>query len=203
MKRSTQIITASLLLISLFMAPALAIPQQEAGQWIVIAPADEGFSVQLPVKPEEQLDRVPMMGNTYKMHMYTSVDESSGMLYMVIMQEFPAVAGALTPAVRLDKFMDGFKQGLIKSLSNTPGSIPDLQPDKDLDLKGHPGKQYMLSLGESRGLVRAFDAGRRVYVLLVLGADEKNSSVGKFLGSLEITAAPAPVAIPITDAKPS
>ena len=148
------------------------------------------------------MDRIPMMGNTYKMHLLTSVDESNGVLYMAIMQEFPAVSGVLTPATRLDKFMEGFKQGLIKSLSTTPGTQPDIQPDKDLELKGHVGRQYSLTVGESRGMVRTFDAGRRVYVLLVLGAGEKHSGVARFLSSFEITSAPDPVAVPIPDTKP-
>lgn len=203
MKLRTQIIAAPLLLVSFLMASTIAVPRQGAGEWIAIAPTDEGFSILMPVKPDEQLDRVPMMGNTYKMHLFTSVEESSGTLYMVIMQEFPAISGVLTPAARLDKFMEGFKEGLIKSLASSVGGKTDLQPDRDLDLKGHPGRQYTLALGESHGLVRTFDAGRRVYVLLVLGGDEKNSSVGRFLGSLEITAAPPPVAVPVTETKPS
>ena len=203
MKLTTQLIAATLLLASLLIAPAVASPPQGTSEWIVLAPADEGFTVQVPVKPDEQLQRIPMMGNTYKMHLFTSVHEASGVLYMAIMQEFPALSAVLTPAARLDKFMEGFKQGLIKSLSNTPGTQPDIQPDRDLELKGHIGRQYTLSFGESRGLVRTFDAGRRVYVLLVLGADEKNSSVGKFLSSFEITTAPDPVAIPIPETKPS
>jgi len=189
--------------VSLLIAPAAASPPQGTTDWVVLAPVGEGFTVQVPVKPEEQLERIPMMGNTYKMHLFTSVHEASGVLYMAIMQEFPALSAVLTPAARLDKFMEGFKQGLIKSLSNTPGTQPDIQPDKDLALKEHIGRQYTLSVGESRGLVRTFDAGRRVYVLLVLGADEKNSSVGKFLSSFEITTAPDPVAIPIPETKPS
>ena len=202
MKHQTRIIAAPLLL-AFLMASAIAVRGQGAGEWITVAPADEGFSILMPGKPDEQLDRVPMMGNTYKMHLFTTVDDSSGMLCMMIMQEFPAISGVLTPAARLDKFMEGFKEGLIKSLGNSVGSKPDLQPDRDLDLKGHAGRQYTIVLGESHGLVRTFDAGRRVYVLLVLGGDEKNSSVARFLGSLEITAAPPPVAIPVTEIKPS
>ena len=193
---------APLLLVALFIAPAVAFPLQER-EWIVIAPAAEGFSIQMPVKPEEQMERVPILGNTYRMHLLTGVDESDGLLYMTIMQEFPAVSGVLTPAARLDKFMEGFKEGLSKSLSSTPGAQPDIQPDRDLDLKGHMGRQYTLVVGESRGLVRTFDAGRRVYVLLVLGAGEKNANVGRFLSSFEITAAQDPVAVPIPETKPS
>ena len=203
MKRRIQIVAALWLGGLLLIAPAVAFPRQGTSAWIVIAPPDEGFSVQMPVKPEEQQERVPIMGNTYKMHLHTGVDGRTGLLYMAIMQEFPALSGVLTPAVRLDKFMEGFSKGLGNALGNTPETKPEIKPDRDLDLKGQIGRQYTLSVGESRGLIRTFDGGRRVYVLLVLGADEKNSSLNRFFESFEIKAAPDPVPIPIAETKPS
>lgn len=196
-KSRTPLMAAALLLVSLLTAQAAACPVQGASEWILVAPAGEGFSIRMPVKPEEQTDRVPLMGNTYQMRLYTGVDEASGLIYMVAMQEFPSVAGVLEPSKRLERFMAGFKEGLAKSLDAVPGTKLELMPERDLDLKGHLGRQYTLSFAESRGLVRAFDASPRMYVLLVLGADERNSSVGRFFDSFEITPAPAPVPKPI------
>jgi len=195
-KSRTPLMAAALLLVSLLTAQAAACPLQGASEWILVAPAGEGFSIRMPVKPEEQTDRVPMMGNTYQMRLYTGVDEASGLLYMVVMQEFPSVAGVLEPSKRLERFMTGFKEGLAKSMG-TAGVKLELMPERDLDLKGHLGRQYTLSFAESRGLVRVFDAGPRMYVLLVMGGDERNSSVGRFFDSFEITPAPAPVPKPI------
>lgn len=155
----------------------------------------------MPAKPDEEVDRIPMMGNTYRMHLLTSVVESNGAVYMAVVQEFPALTGVLTPAVRLDKFMEGFKEGLFASLASSPAAKSDLQLDRNFDFKGHPGRQYKLTIGESQGVVRVLDAGRRVYVLLVLGADEKNSSVVRFFDSFEFKAAPDPVAIPVAETK--
>jgi hypothetical protein len=199
-KSRIALVVAWLLIIAAVHSSAAAGSHQRATEWIVLAPAGEGFSVSLPVKPEEQTDRIPMMGNTYKMRLYTSVDEASGLLYMVIMQEFPPLSG-LVPAARLEKFMEGFKGGLNQSIGNAATKV-DLLPDRDLDLKGHVGRQYKLSFGETRGLVRAFDGSPRMYVVLVMGADEKNSSVGRFFDSFEIKPAPAPVSQPVTETKP-
>jgi hypothetical protein len=149
------------------------------------------------VKPEEQTDRVPMMGNTYLMRLYISVDETTGMLYMVIMQEFASLSSVLEPSKRIERFMSGFKEGMGKSLGDT-GAKLELTPGRELDLKGHLGRQYAISLGESRGLVRVFDGTARIYVLLVMGGNEQNTNVTRFLDSFEITPAPAPVPKPIT-----
>lgn len=192
-----------LLLLAFLVAPALAAPVYKAGDWIVIAPPNEGFSIQLPVKPEEQTDRTTFESNTYKMRLYTSNDEASGLLYMVVMQEFPDLSRVLTPAVRLDKFMDGFKEGFAKSLAESAGMKVDVQADRDLSLKGATiGRQYILSLGESQGLLRAFDANSRNYVLMVLGGDEKKAEVRHFFDSFAITSAPPPVPQPLKTAKP-
>jgi hypothetical protein len=181
---------------------ATATPQG-AADWTLINPPGEGFSIQMPVKPEEQTQQVPLMGNNYQMRLYTGVEESTGLLYMVIMQEFPTVAGGLQPSARLEHFMGGFKEGLVKSMGTAPGVNLEILPDRDINLKDYIGRQYTLSVRETHGLVRAYDGPQRIYVLLVLGGDEKNSSVGRFLNSFEIKAAPAPVPRPIVETKPA
>src|SRR6185503_2899784 len=189
-------------LLIFLVAPALAAPVYKAGDWIVLTPPDEGFSVQLPVKPEEQTDRSTFQSSTYKNRLYTCNDEASGMLYMVVMQEFPEFS-SLTPAARLDNFMDGFKQGFVKSLAETSGMKVDVQVDRDINLKGAAiGRQYIVSVGEMRGLLRAFDANPRTYVLMVVGGDEKKAEVSRFFDSFVIKAAPPPVPQPLTPAKP-
>ena len=195
---------ACLLLLTFLVAPALAGPVSRTGDWIVITPPEEGFSIQFPVKPEEQTERSTIQANTYKMRLYTSQDEATGLLYMVVMQEFPDLSGVLTPPVRLDKFMEGFKEGFVKSLTESTGTKVDLQADRDLTLKGAAiGRQYIFSMGESRGLLRAFDANPRNYVLIVIGGDEKSAEVRRFFDSFEIKAAPPPIPQPLTPAKPA
>jgi hypothetical protein len=201
--KSRHQVSARLLLLAFLVAPALAATVPKAGDWIVLTPPDEGFSIQLPVKPEEQTDRNTFEANTYKMRLYTSNDEATGLLYMVVMQEFPKLSGVLTPAVRLDKLMEGFKDGFAKSLAESSGMKVDLQADRDVTLKGAViGRQYIISIGETRGLLRAFDANPRNYVLMALGGDEKSAEVKRFFDSFEIKAAPPPVPQPLTTAKP-
>ena len=181
---------SSLLLASLVLSAAAVAHAQTTLEWITLTPANEGFTVKLPAKPEADTDHVTLMGNSYQMRLYTAVDDADGLLYMVVMQEFPSIASVLTPAARLEQFMEGFKEGLNKSFGNANTKV-DVQPDRDVDMKGHLGRQFKLSFAETRGLVRAFDASPRVYVLLIMGADEKNANVVRFFESFEIRPAPA------------
>jgi hypothetical protein len=191
-----------LLLILLASSSAFAGPASKADDWIVLAPAGEGFSVKVPVKPEVESQRVPIMGNTYQFRLYTMTDDKSGLLYMVIMQEYPSITGVLTPTARLEKFMDGFKKGLGESLAAAVGGKFDLVADRDLKIGTNIGRQYKITVGETRGLVRGFDGGRRVYLLLVLGAEEKSEAVTNFFDSFEIKPAPDPVPQPIPPPDP-
>jgi hypothetical protein len=192
---------AQISLLAFVASAAFAGSPLQADDGIVLAPAGEGFSIKMPVKPEIETQRVPLQGNTYQLRLYTGADRQNRLLYMVAMQEFASVTGVLAPAERLEKFMDGFKKGLGESLATAVGGKFDLVPDRDLSLGGRPGRQYNLTVGESRGLVRVFDGGRRVYLLMVLGADEKNSTVVRFFDSFEIKAAPDPVPQSVVDTK--
>ncbi|HEV2827071.1 MAG TPA: hypothetical protein VGW76_05660 [Pyrinomonadaceae bacterium] len=185
------------LLLTFVAATALASSPPGSGDWILLAPTGEGFSVKMPVKPQVETQRVPVMGNTYLLRLYTGIDDANGLLYMVVMQEYDSVTGVLTPAVRLESFMNGFKKGLGESLATAVGGKFDLVLARELTLAGKPGRQYRLTVGESRGLVRAFDAGRRVYLLMILGAEEKNPAAVTFFDSFAIKPAPDPVPQPI------
>ncbi|HEY6230439.1 MAG TPA: hypothetical protein VIW64_04190, partial [Pyrinomonadaceae bacterium] len=140
---------SQLLLLSLFAASAFAGPALRADDWIVLAPAGEGFSIKVPVKPEVESQRVPVMGNTYQLRLYTMTDDKTGLLYMVIMQEYPSITGVLNPTARLEKFMDGFKKGLGESLAAAVGGKFDLVPDRDLKVGTSIGRQYKITVGET------------------------------------------------------
>src|SRR5688500_19622623 len=62
---------ATLLLAAATVAHVSAVPRQDSGSWELVAPPAEGFTVRMPLKPEEQSDRIPFEGNTYLMRMYT------------------------------------------------------------------------------------------------------------------------------------
>src|SRR6267142_2567927 len=100
MLKSRRQLLATTLLGSLLIVPAAA--HQGGTEWLLIAPAGEGFSIRMPAKPEEQTDRIPLMGSTYQMRLYTSVDEANRLVYMVAMQEFPSAIGDLEPTKRME-----------------------------------------------------------------------------------------------------
>ena len=172
----------------LFLLLATA-PAGAAQGWITLAPAGEGFSVQLPSKPKEEASQAPVLGDNYLMKMYTVVGDPKNILYMAVMQELPAVVAEMKPAARLDEFINGFRSGFLKELTATCPNV-DLKLDRELTLKARTGRQYSFSCQNTYGLVRVFDNERRIYVLLAMAKAENDASVMKFLQSFEILPAP-------------
>ncbi|HEY8185323.1 MAG TPA: hypothetical protein VIF64_04615 [Pyrinomonadaceae bacterium] len=185
-------LTFSLLCLLFVAVPATAVAQT----WTTLRPAGEGFSLQLPLEPKAESSNVPILGDDYLMKMYTAVDDPNRMLYMAVMQEFPAVVASLKPAQRLDQFMNGFRNGFVKALTTSCPDV-DLKLDTELTIKGRMGRQYSLDCKGVHGLIRVIENERRMYVLLVMGGDERNAGVGHFFDSFEILPAPVPVPKPV------
>lgn len=195
-----QIVTqlaATLLIGAVMVSNVPAVRGQESGNWELIARPAEGFTIRMPVKPEEQSDRIPFERNTYLMRMYTAPDRHNGMLFMVLMQEISSAGAALETRQRFETFMNGFKEGMAKTLGTEAAPL-EMKAEGDLNLKGSFGRQYALSFGNSRGLVRGYDAKNRIYVLVVVGGSAGNESTRRFFDSFAIMPAPVPVPMPIT-----
>ena len=148
------------------------VPGQTESPWVSWAPADDGFSVLLPGTPDVQKQQTPILGNNYEMRMYTSIEAKSGLVFIVVMQELPTVTAVLTPDKKLDSFMGGFQEGFSKSL---PNMKVEMKLERDLALKGNYGRQYGVSVAETRGLARVYDGGHRVYLLMAMGGSETHA----------------------------
>ena len=80
----------------------VAVSPARVGEWVVVAPNGEGFSVNMPVKPSEETTLVPLGGSTYLLRLYTSNDAESGLLFMTSMQECPSIMGKVDPGAKLE-----------------------------------------------------------------------------------------------------
>lgn len=180
----------------------VAVPAVSAQGWVTLTPAGEGFSVQLPSKPQEEPGRAPILGEEYASKMYTVQDATNRIMFLTVMQEFPAAVATLKPVERLDEFMNGFRESFIKEITATCPNV-DVRLDRELKLNDRLGRQYSLNCREIPGLIRVFETERRIYVLVVMGGDEKHDGVSRFLQSFEILPAPAPVPLPKVGTKSS
>lgn len=184
MSNSRIVNLATLLFITALVVRVVAAQSETA--WVTVAADEVGFSVLMPSKPEVKSEQSPIAGNSYQTSTYTTADAKSGLIYLVVAQEMPTITQALSAAKRMEQFMVGFKEGFGDKTK------VELNYERDIELDGRYGRQYVFSYAETRGVVRAYDAGKRVYVLLALGGDEQNSGIARFMGSFKITAAPPP-----------
>lgn len=187
--RTSRIVTFAFVVFTpLFVFQLVAAQSEPAADWVSVAPDGSGFSVLMPAKPEVATEQSPIGANKYQTSTYTKADPNTGNVYLLVTQDLPNVTQTLTAARRMDEFVTGFKQGFGDGKTKV-----EMIYDRDLDLDGRYGRQYAFSYGARSGIVRAYDGGNRIYVLLAVGGDERNSGVARFLNSFKFTA-PLPAA---------
>jgi hypothetical protein len=170
------------LLLPLFVFRVALSQSEEAAAWVTVAPDTGGFSVLMPAKPALETEQAPIAGNKYETNTYSASEAKTGNIYLVITQETPTITQALTTAKRMDQFVEGFKEGFGDSKRKA-----ELTYDRELALDGRYGRQYTFAYAETRGILRAYDSGKRVYVLLALGGDEQTAGIARFLESFKFT----------------
>jgi len=182
MRNARKVNLAAVLLMPLVAFRVGLSQSDEAPAWLTVAPDGGGFSVLMPTKPALEKDQSPIAGNKYETNTYSASETKSGNIYLVITQETPTITQALSTAKRMDEFVAGFKEGFGNDKRKA-----ELNFDRELALDGRYGRQYTFAYAETRGILRAYDSGRRVYVLLALGGDEQNSGIARFLDSFRFT----------------
>lgn len=169
-------------------ACAAASAAQGSDEWVKVEPPGEGFSVMMPPEPVAATEEVPMLGNKYRMSSHTTLT-ADGLVYVMALQDLPTLVTALPPRERLDRFMDGVREGFAGKAG--PDAVA-LTLVSEHDLKGHAGRTYAFTFAETRGMLRAYDGGRRVYLLMVFGAKEGDANAARFLNSFDLKAEAAP-----------
>ena len=197
MRNARKVHLAALLLMPLIAFRVALSQTAETPAWVTVTPDTGGFSVLMPTKPVLETDQAAIAGNKYATNTYSASEAGSGNIYLVITQETPTITQALSTAKRMDHFVVGFREGFGEGKVKA-----EVNYDRELALDGRYGRQYKFAYAETRGILRAYDGGKRMYVLLALGGDEQNAGIARFLESFKFTAPPPPANSPAPKAKP-
>lgn len=155
-------------------AIATAFPQEQP--WQKIAPVGESFTVLMPTQAVEASRRIPMNDkDSIRERVYYSL--TAGRRYMLasFMKTSPDRVPALSS---FDNFMLGIEQsfkGGEKEISKS------LTFDRDIPFEKGVARQYHIKLGEYSGIARFIGTDKSFYALMVIGADENDAGVQRFL----------------------
>jgi hypothetical protein len=139
--------------------PPPAVVHAESGTWINVAPANAGFTIQMPAKPSENVEALeghPGLEN----HLMTLETKLAG--YVVSYVQFPDdVADPEAIKLMLDRGREG-------GIASSGGK---LRSEKEIKLNEYFGREWMMELpGGLLATARAYWVKRRLYqTVFVIG----------------------------------
>lgn len=146
--------------------------------WQKVAPVGESFTVMMPTSAVEASRRIPLNDqDSIRERVYSSL--VAGRRYMVI--AFVKTSPERVPV--LSSF-DNFILGIEQSFKGGEGEIrKSLTFDRDLSDQSGIVRQYHLKVGEYPGVARFLGTEKAFYALMVIGAEEGDTEVQRFLSS--------------------
>ena len=150
--------------------------QQES--WQRIAPVGYSFTILMPTKSTTGFRRIPVSErDSIPVNVYSSV--KSGKRYVVA--AFLKTSSDTVPALSAyQKFIVAMEYSF-----KGDGMAKTLTFERDLSLDGVAGKQYRIELGAYPGVAQFLEAAEAFYALVVIGAEESDRDVARFLSSFQ------------------
>ena len=168
-------LVAAIMLFASAMEPAVA--QQEA--WKKIAPVGESFTIIMPTQAVEVSRVIPLNDkDSIPERVYYSL--TGGRRYMVV----SFVKTSPDRVLGLSSFAD-FMHSIEQSFKGGEHEI-SLTFERDLSLEGGAGKQYHIKMEEYAGVARFLGTEKVFYALIVIGVDENDAEVQRFLSSFAL-----------------
>lgn len=149
--------------------------------WTKVAPVGESFIVMMPTAVVEASRIIPLNDqDSVRERVYSSLADGRRYMVVAFMKTSPDRVPALSS---FDKFMRSIEQSFQTSEGEVRKSLTF-----DRDLSGESGivRQYHVKLGDYPGVARFLGTEKAFYALMVVGADEGDAEVQRFLSSFTL-----------------
>jgi len=180
---------------------AAAVGAQEAtsAEWVKVAPPDEAFTVLMPRAPfplaeSGKAGALVVAGQRYSLRH----DNAEYTIWSFETKKLPAALSDDTESyldqcaeiawdLMIEPYWEKFKRDSPEQLMKY-----NLTYDGALPSPGHPGRRYLLNLGEQRGITHVYTVGSRVYIVAASGAPHESAGVERFVKSFALSLQPVP-----------
>ena len=157
------------------------------GVGVVVAPADEEFTVNLPRQPKTGAERLIINGKNVDIRFYGLVadgvecavlsvsgleSEMADLAYTLMLNSY----ARLVPTSPLDDVQEG--ANAVKATYQ-----------RDVTLNGHNGREYAIRVRNRTGQLRFFDTGKKFYIAVGSGTPSGSPLVNRFLNSFKLAGA--------------
>ena len=153
-----------------------ALPQES---WQRIAPVAHSFTILMPTKAVQASRRVQVSEQeSIPIAVYYSLDKGRRYVVAALFKTAPERAPALSS---FEKFIAAMEYSF-----KSDGTGRSLTFERDVSVGQVTGKQYRVRLAEYSGVAQFVRSEHAFYALMVIGADDSDGDVSRFLSSFEL-----------------
>ncbi len=182
---ATTLRTALLLLLTLAAYAAAQTTEVNTSSWGMLAPEGEEFKVLMPKPPNHETGKEPYHRMTLNTHLY-KVSDNDGLLFAVVtLSGIKSATAAWTETERFNSYVDAFGKWFPKKVRGKE-VVSHMTFQGDLELNGHAGREYRLTVGDTPGLARFYITRKKFYAVVALSTRKDEARVARFMGSFSL-----------------
>lgn len=161
----------------------------QKSKWDTYTYASPGFSIDFPIKPQAQTEKVETEIGLLQLNMLIAevdMDVDENLIYTVNTTVYPSEYVHSDNESSVQEYVDGMRLGLHEDLMT-------LKSEKDYKFKGYPGVEFEstytdMDLGEITIISKVFLVKNVGYMLQVytLGSEASNKSSKQFFNSMKL-----------------
>jgi TonB family protein len=172
----------NIILVGILVLVGSILTRSQERSWKTIAPFGESFRVMMPVEAVEFSLLIPLNDkDSIRERVYESVAANKRYLVASFIKTHPDRLVALST-------FESFITGIQQSFSGREGdSVKSLIYDRDVSTSAGRGKEYRVTLGDYSGTARFLETDKAFYALIVIGAQQDDPDVQRFLTSFTLS----------------
>jgi hypothetical protein len=153
--------------------------------WERVTPANQGFTVTMPGKPQTRRFNLPVQDNTYQLPTSIYMTQSSTSMYAVMVMDMPFRLD--DPAVVSKALDQGMNSAIARIAETMPVKLSDRQA---ITVKGYLGNQVTMTAANPAftGKIRYLVVQNRLYGLIATTPSQDLADLDRFIASFSITA---------------
>ena len=182
---STVLRSAVLLLLTLAAHAAAQTTEVNTSSWGMLAPEGEEFKVLMPKPPNHETGKEPYHRMTLNTHLYTVSGNDGSLFAVVTLSGIKSVTAAWTETERFNSYVDAFGKWFPKKVwGKEVASHMTFQGG--LQLNGHAGREYRLTVGDTSGPARFYITRKKFYAVVALNTKKDEARVDRFMSSFSL-----------------
>jgi len=160
-------------------------PAEVWSEWEMLSPETEEFTVLMPKNRTMDATTFPYHKMELSTRLYLATSSAGPVLAVVSFSGIRSNPAEYTEFARFNSYIDAFKTFFPPKVRSKE-ALTKLTLVSSTPFRGHTGRSYKLTIGDSNGFVYAFVTRKRFYAVVYLNTRKDEALEEKFLSSFEL-----------------